>query len=184
VGLGRDVRVRGGDRCARDRLHCARGGPRGIPDPDRVGDPSPSATVSPSPSPTPTPTPSAPPLDESLIETFVAALNSGNTAVFAEGGYFSDPILVVAADSDLNDELSPVDAVKALDPLLTLDEPEPWHAVAAEDRAAYRTGPYAEFFPAGAIVVQSTTDHVIAFIGSDRTVTTLFFAASTDSLLP
>ena len=158
--------------------------PAASPTPTDSVTPSPSPTVTTSPSPTPTPTPSAPPLDESLVETFLAALNSGNTAVFAQGGYFSDPIRVVAAASDLDDELSPVDAVTALDPLLTLDVPEPWQLASADDIDTYRAGPYAQFFPEGAIVAKSTADHVVVFIGSDRTVTTLFFATVTDSLLP
>lgn len=156
--------------------------------PEASPSPGETGTVTPSPSATdtttPTPTPTTAPLDESLVVTFLAALNSGNTAVFAQGGYFSDPIRVVAAASDLDDELSPVDAVSALDPLLTLDDPEPWHVASAEDTDTYRAGPYAQFFPEGAIVVQSTADHVIVFIGSGRSVTTLFFAAATESLLP
>ena len=36
----------------------------------------------------------------------------------------------------------------------------------------------------GANVVKSSAAHAIAFIGAHRTVTTIFFAAATDSLLP
>lgn len=156
--------------------------------PEASTTPTPSETTSPSPTaaetPTPAPSESATALDPALTETFLAALNSGNTAVFAQGGYFSDPILVVAAASGLNEEMSPVDAVNELAPLLSLELPEPWSEASAADIETYRSGDYAEYFPDGAIVVKSTQNHVISFIGSDNTVTTLFFAMVTDSLLP
>jgi hypothetical protein len=142
------------------------------------------AAPAPSDTPTPTPPPAADALDPALTENFLAALNSGNTAIFAQGGYFSDPILVVAAASGLNELMSPEDAVSALDPLLSLEIAEPWSEASAADIEVYRSGAYAEYFPDGAIIVKSTQNHVISFIGSDHTVTTLFFAMVTDSLLP
>ncbi len=154
--------------------------------PEASTTPTPTETASPTAVETPAPTPSesAAALDPALIETYLAALNSGNTAVFAQGGYFSDPILVVAAASGLNEEMSPVDAVNELAPLLSLELPEPWSEASAADIETYRSGDYAEYFPDGAIIVKSTQNHVISFIGSDHTVTTLFFAMVTDSLLP
>jgi hypothetical protein len=145
-----------------------------------------SETASPPPSEAPSPTPTEEPtaLDPDLTENFLAALNSGNTAIFAQGGYFSDPILVVGAASGLNEQMSPADAVAELDPLLSLEIAEPWSEASAADIEVYRSGDYAEHFPDGAIIVKSTQNHVISFIGSDHTVTTLFFAMVTDSLLP
>ncbi len=160
---------------------------RSTPDaPPAVTAPSASATESPSPTPseTPTPAPDEPGLDADLTENFLAALNSGNTSIFAQGGYFSDPIQVVGAASGLNQAMTPVEAVSAIDPLLSLEIAEPWEEASAADIETYRSGAYAEYFPDGAIVVKSSQDHVISFIGSGHTVTTLFLVMVTDSLLP
>lgn len=74
--------------------------------------------------------------------------------------------------------------MNVLNPMLSLELPEPWQLASDADIATYRSGFYAQYFPDGAIVVNSTQGHVIVFIGAGRDVETLFFAMVEDSLLP
>jgi hypothetical protein len=159
-------------------------------------DASPSAT-SPSASATPTPTasvsPSATPIAGSDVGqgTFVSEMDgymsdvlfSQNTAVLSQGGTFSDPIFVVAADGSLNQNMTPDEAVNAMDAMFTPVDPEPWDLALPESTLEeYRAGPFGDYFPVGAIVARSYDGHVFSFIGTGSTITTMLMAASEDQL--
>lgn len=115
-------------------------------------------------------------------------LNSQNTAVLAQGGTFSTPVIVVLVDEGppqtmSSETLSPDDAVQAMQPMFTALEPTPWNLALSEaELASYRSGPYGDYFPMGAIVAKSSDGHVFSFIGHGSTITTMFMATS-DGLL-
>jgi hypothetical protein len=111
-------------------------------------------------------------------------MNSGNTAVFAQGGYFSDPILVSAAASDMNGPITPQDAVASMQFLVNGQADNSWSLASAADLAIYRAGPYGANFPEGAIVVKSVNSHVVSFIGDKRVITNMFIAGVSDTLNP
>jgi hypothetical protein len=142
-----------------------------------------------SPTPTPTPSPTAGnsvgqgTFDSDLPAFLSDTLNSQNTAVLAQSGTFSNPIFVLAANSDLNENMSPEDAVGTMDFMFTPSDPNPWDLALSDSvLAGYRAGPYGQYFPVGAIVARSHDGHVFSFIGHDSTITTMFLAAS-DELL-
>jgi len=146
---------------------------------------SPSDTPSATPSPTPTATSAADQgtFDSDLPETMSEVLNSQNTAVLAEGGIFSNPVFVLAANSDLSENMTPDDAVTAMEFMFTPEDPNPWDLALPDSvLAGYRAGPYGQYFPVGAIVARSHDGHVFSFIGHDSTITTMFMAASEDQL--
>jgi len=156
--------------------------------------PTASTTVSSTPSETPsaTPTPTATPtadasgqgtFDSDLPNFLSDALNSQNTAVLAQSGTFSNPVLVFAANSDLNENMSPDDAAVAMQFMFTPGDTHPWDLALSDSvLAGYRAGPYGQYFPIGAIVARSNDGHVFSFIGHDSTITTMFLAASDDLL--
>jgi hypothetical protein len=162
--------------------------------PSASGSPSPSdssasPTPSETPSATPTPTPTADnsvgqgTFDSDLPNFMSDVLNSQNTAVLSQGGTFSNPVFVLAANSDLNENMSPDDAVTAMDFMFTPSDPNPWDLALSDSvLAGYRAGPYGQYFPVGAIVARSHDGHVFSFIGHDSTITTMFMAGSDDLL--
>jgi hypothetical protein len=160
--------------------------------PSGLVSPKPSlTTASPTPyetpSPTPTPTaddPAGPGTFDSDLPNFVAdALNSQNTAVLSQSGTFSNPIFVIAANSDLSENMSPDDAVGTMEFMFTPGDPHPWDLALSDGvLAGYRAGPFGRYFPVGAIVARSNDGHVFSFLGHDSTITTMFLAASEDLL--
>ncbi|MBX3309582.1 MAG: hypothetical protein KF739_04010 [Cryobacterium sp.] len=154
--------------------------------------PTPTASSSPNPTPTPsaTPTPTATPkdmgqgtFDSSMIGFLSDTLNSQNTAVLAQSPTFSNPVFVLAANSGLNQNMTPDDAVNAMSPMFTPLDPNPWYLALPDSVLdSYRSGPYGDYFPLGAIVAKSHDGHVFSFIGHDKTITTMFMAASEDLL--
>jgi hypothetical protein len=160
--------------------------PTGSPSPsDSSAPPSPTATTTPSETPSATATSDAEPgaFDSALPDFLSDTLNSQNTAVLAEGGTFSNPVFVLAANSDLSQNMTPEDAVGAMDFMFTPSDPNPWDLALSDSvLAGYRAGPYGQYFPVGAIVARSHDGHVFSFIGHDSTITTMFMAAS-DELL-
>ncbi|HWH96897.1 MAG TPA: hypothetical protein VNS80_00885 [Pseudolysinimonas sp.] len=160
--------------------------------------PSPSPTLtSASPTPTPTvsasatPTPAATAGSDVGQGTFASemdsymgdVLNSQNTAVLAQGGTFSNPVFVLAANSGLTQDMTPDEAVGAMDFMFTPGDPNPWDlALSPSTLEGYRAGPYGAYFPVGAIVARSHDGHVFSFIGHGSTITTMFMAASEDLL--
>ena len=156
--------------------------------------PSPSVSSA-SPTPSRSPTPSATPSPsagkdvgqgtfDSTLPGFVSdALNSQNTAVLSQAGTFSNPIFVLAANSGLNQNMTPDDAVSAMGVMFTPSDPNPWDLALPDSvLAGYRAGPFGQYFPVGAIVARSHDGHVFSFIGHDSTITTMFMAASEDLL--
>lgn len=147
-----------------------------------------SPTASPTPSTTSTPTPTASDVgqgtfDSAMVEFVTDTLNSQNTAVLAQGGTFSNPVSVVVAHDGSAESMSPDDAVHAMGSMFTPLDPNPWDLALSDSvLASYRSGPYGEYFPEGAIVATSHDGHVFSFIGHDRTITTMFMAASEDLL--
>lgn len=110
-------------------------------------------------------------------------LFSQNTAVLSEGGTFSDPTFVIAANSGLTQSMTPDEAVNAMDFMFTPVDPNPWDlALSKSTLDSYRAGPYGSYFPVGAIVARSYDGHVFSFIGNDFTITTMLMAASEDQL--
>ncbi len=154
--------------------------------------PTPTATSSPSPTPTPsaTPTPTPTPkdmgqgtFDSSMIGYLSDTLNSQNTAVLAQSPTFSNPVFVLAANSGLNQNMTPEDAVNAMSFMFTPLDPNPWDLALPDSVLdSFRSGPYGDYFPVGAIVAKSHDGHVFSFIGHDTTITTMFMAASEDLL--
>lgn len=149
---------------------------------------SPSATPSPSPSAAPTPTATPKDMgqgtfDGSMIGYLSDTLNSQNTAVLAQSPTFSNPVFVFAANSGLNQNMTPEDAVNAMSFMFTPLDPNPWDLALPDSVLdSYRSGPYGDYFPVGAIVAKSHDGHVFSFIGHDTTITTMFMAASEDLL--
>ena len=164
--------------------------------PSSIASPSPtesraSPTPSETPSATPTPTSTTAPgndagqgtFDSDLPNFIADTLNSQNTAVLSQSGTFSNPIFVLAANSDLTDNMTPDDAASAMDFMFTPSDPNPWDLALSDSvLAGYRAGPYGQYFPLGAIVARSHDGHVFSFIGHDSTITTMFMAASEDLL--
>ena len=160
--------------------------------PSLPSSPSPSATsASPTASETPSPSPTATAggpagqgtFDSDLPNFLSDTLNSQNTAVLAQGGTFSDPVFVLAANSDLSENMTPDDAVTAMQFMFTPGDPNPWDLALSDSvLAGYRAGPYGQYFPVGAIVARSHDGHVFSFIGHDATITTMFMSASDDQL--
>jgi hypothetical protein len=156
--------------------------------PTSTAESTPSATATETPTPVPTPTPT-PPSDQGTFDADMSSivleiLNSGNTAVFAQGGYFSNPILVSAAASGLNEPMTPDDAVGAMQFLVNGQADNSWSLATDADLAIYRAGPYGGHFPEGAIVAKSVNSHVVSFIGDQRTITIMFIVGVTDTLNP
>ena len=147
-----------------------------------------SPTPTPTPSTTPTPAASGPDVnqgtfDSTMDDTLSDILNSQNTSVLAQGGTFSNPVFVLAAHSDLSQNMAPDDAVDAMAFMFTPGDTTPWDlALPASTLAGYRAGPYGAYFPTGAIVARSGDGHVFSFIGDGMTITTMFMAASEDLL--
>jgi len=156
--------------------------------PTATADTSPTATPTETPTPVPTPTPTSPvgqgTFDSDMTGVVLEILNSGNTAVFDQGGYFTNPSLVIAAASDLNEHQTPTDAVMSMQFLVDGQAENSWAVVTDTDLATYRSGPYGQNFPEGAIVVQSVTGHVISFIGDHRSITTMVISAQPDPVHP
>ncbi|HNP16161.1 MAG TPA: hypothetical protein PKI99_06845 [Terrimesophilobacter sp.] len=152
--------------------------------------PTASSSSSPTPSPSAAPTPTATPkdmgqgtFDSSMIGFLSDTLNSQNTAVLAQSPTFSNPVFVLAANSGLNQNMTPDDAVNAMSPMFTPLDPNPWDLALPDSVLdSYRSGPYGDYFPLGAIVAKSHDGHVFSFIGHDKTITTMFMAASEDLL--
>lgn len=149
---------------------------------------SPSPTSSASSPPTPTPTPTGTDLGQGTFTSEMFGymsdvLNSQNTSVLAQSPNFSNPVLVVAANSGLNQNMSPDDAVSAMGSMFTPLDPNPWDlALPNTVLETYRSGPYGQYFPQGAIVAKSHDGHVFSFIGNGSTITTMFMAASEGQL--
>ncbi|HEY4225525.1 MAG TPA: hypothetical protein VGM70_06900 [Pseudolysinimonas sp.] len=148
--------------------------------------PTPSTTPTASATPTPTPTATAAPdphvaqgtFDSDLPEFLSDTLNSQNTAVLSQAGTFTNPVWVVTAGG-AGQSITPDDAVNAMTPMFTPEDPNPWDlALPDSTLAGYRAGPYGFYFPAGAIVARSSDGHVFSFIGHDESITTMFMAAS------
>lgn len=147
-----------------------------------------AATATPTPTPTaapsPTPTPTLKDLgqgtfDSGMRENVASILDSQNTAVLDQGGTFSNPISVVVANSAGAVNLTPFEAVKAMDSMFTPMDPNPWDtALSTSVLESYRNGPYGDYFPDGAIVAKSHDGHVFSFIGDGASITTMFMAAS------
>ena len=164
--------------------------------PSSIGSPSPTeSSASPNRSPTPTvsatPTPTPAPgndvdqgtFDSALPDFLSDTLNSQNTAVLSQSGTFSNPVFVLAANSDLTENMTPDDAVSAMDFMFTPSDPNPWDLALSDSvLGGYRAGPYGQYFPVGAIVARSHDGHVFSFIGHDSTITTMFMAGSEDLL--
>jgi len=149
---------------------------------------TPTATATQTPTPVPTPTPTSRSaqgtFDVDMSTIVLEILNSGNTAVFDGGQYFSDPILVSAAASDLNQPMTPQDAVASMQFLVNGQANNSWTLATDADLATYRAGPYGAHFPEGAIVAKSVNSHVVSFIGDRRVITIMFIAGVTDTLNP
>lgn len=110
-------------------------------------------------------------------------LNSQNTAVLDQGGTFSNPVVVILADGSPAQNMTPGEAVAAMDGMFTPQDPEPWDlALPTSTIDGYRAGPYGDYFPVGAIVARSSDGHVFSFIGSGSTITTMVMATSEDQL--
>ena len=121
--------------------------------------------------------------DSTLTDYVSTALDSQNTAVLSDGGTFSNPVYVVVAKSGQSSSMTPDDAVTAMQFMFISGDPNPWDLALPEGvLATYRTGPYGDYFPVGAIVARSHDGHVFSFIGHDSTITTMFMAASEDML--
>ena len=149
--------------------------------------PSPTPTASATPTLTPTPAPGGDvgqgTFDSALPDFLSDTLNSQNTAVLSQSGTFSNPVFVLAANSDLNQNMTPDDAVQAMQFMFTPSDPNPWDLALSDSvLAGYRAGPYGQYFPVGAIVARSHDGHVFSFIGHDSTITTMFMAGSQDLL--
>jgi hypothetical protein len=164
--------------------------------PTSAASPSPSeSSASPTRSPTPTASATATSttapgndvgqgtFDSDLPNFLSDTLNSQNTAVLSQSGTFSNPIFVLAANSDLSENMTPDDAVQAMQFMFTPSDPNPWDLALSDSvLAGYRAGPFGRYFPVGAIVARSHDGHVFSFIGHDSTITTMFMAGSEDLL--
>ena len=162
--------------------------------PSSIASPSPSgSSASPTPSPTPTGSATGTPapgndvgqgtFDSALPDFLSDTLNSQNTAVLSQGGTFSNPVFVLAANSDLSENMTPDDAVSAMQFMFTPSDPNPWDLALPDSvLAGYRAGPFGQYFPVGAIVARSADGHVFSFIGHESTITTMFMAASEELL--
>ena len=63
--------------------------------------------------------------------------------------------------------------------MFTPMDPNPWDLALSDSvLASYRSGPFGQYFPEGAIVARSSDGHVFSFIGHDKTVTTMFMSVS------
>lgn len=154
--------------------------------------PSASQTPTPAPTPAPTlttaPTPSASDVgqgtfDSEMFNYVSDVLNSQNTAVLDQGGTFSNPVHVVAANSGQDSNLTPTDAVAAMSFMFTPMDPTPWDLALSDSvLSTYRSGPFGQYFPEGAIVARSSDGHVFSFIGHDTIITTMFMSVSEDYL--
>ncbi|AYF98673.1 hypothetical protein [Protaetiibacter intestinalis] len=149
------------------------------PSPSVVDTPTPTAeTDEPTPEPTST-TPSGT-VDPALVENVRDAIASGNTAALE--GYFTDPVRVVIAASEADDQLSPVDAV------LSLDYVGPgvgtWDFALPEATVdGYRTSVYyADYFPEDVIVGRSSEGPVVAFSPAGDGIDTVFMSIDEDLL--
>lgn len=149
---------------------------------------SPSVSATPSSTPTPTPSASTPAsggtFDSSMDDFVSAALNTQNTAVFSEGGYFTNPIHIAAAASDLSGDVTPDQAVDDMAFMFDESDTAAWDlALPASTLAAYRAGPYGSWFPVGAIVARHDDGKVFSFVGHGQTITAMYMAGSEDLLL-
>ncbi len=150
--------------------------------------PSITATQAPTPSNTASPTPTPTDVgqgtfDSDMFNYMSDVLNSQNTAVLDQGGTFSNPVHVVAANSGQDSNLTPTNAVAAMSFMFTPMDPNPWDLALSDSvLASYRSGPFGQYFPEGAIVARSSDGHVFSFIGHDKTVTTMFMSVSDDYL--
>ena len=164
--------------------------------PSSIASPSPTESSA-SPTLSPTATPSATrtstagggtdsgqgTFDSDLPNFMSDTLNSQNTAVLSQSGTFSNPVFVLAANSDLSENMTPDDAVQAMQFMFTPSDPNPWDLALSDSvLAGYRSGPFGRYFPVGAIVARSHDGHVFSFIGHDSTITTMFMAGSEDLL--
>jgi hypothetical protein len=162
---------------------CATGNATLNPSGSPSGSPSESASASPSPSATDaSPTPAAtvgPQLSASDIENIQESISSGNTAALE--GYLTNPIHIAFAASDLNDTVTPVQAIGDLD---FLADATGWSwSVDATTLASWRASAnYGTWFPDGAIIGHAASGQVISFVVAGTVVTAIYVAASTDLL--
>ncbi|MEO7350027.1 MAG: hypothetical protein ABIW32_09265 [Terrimesophilobacter sp.] len=137
-------------------------------------------------SPTPTPTASdvgQGTFDSDMFNYVSDVLNSQNTAVLDQGGTFSNPVHVVTANSGQDSNLTPRDAVEAMGFMFTPMDLNPWDLASSDSvLTTYRSGPFGQYFPEGAIVARSSDGHVFSFIGHDKIITTMFMSVSDDYL--
>jgi cytoskeletal protein RodZ len=152
--------------------------------PSATSESTPTATPSPVPTPTSTSAVGQGKFDSDMPDVVLVILNSGNVSVLDQGGYFTDPVVVVVAASGVNEPQSPAKAVASMQFLVKGQPDNSWSATSDSTLAVYRSGPYGKYFPQGAIVAQSKAGYVVAFMGDRRKITTMFIAAQPESLKP
>lgn len=144
--------------------------------------PAPEATPDPAATPAVEETPAAPSESpaatadaEAVVaaarESIAASISSGNTAALE--GYLTDQVLVTIAASEYQESLVPGDAVAQVSYVIDLSAT--WNFALPESTIdAYRSGFYAPYFPADALVGLSSTGAVIAFSMNGAEATAIF----------
>lgn len=120
---------------------------------------------------------------QEVIDNVKASINSGNTAALE--GYMASKVNVIIAASEGLGERSPTQAVADITSYIS-DATGPWDfALPAATLSGWASGDYAQYFPSGAVVGQSSGKDkmAISFVfNSSGKITTVFMAANTDLL--
>lgn len=118
---------------------------------------------------------------QATLDNIKAAFESKNTAALE--GYMAPSVRVVYAASEMSKDLTPVEAVKAMD-YVNSGAVAPWDfALSAATLAKYATGDYKAYFLPTTLVGKSSNGYVVAInFNSDGKINGMFVSAS-DSLL-
>ncbi len=145
--------------------------------PDAVEpDDGPPTSAAPSPDTEPVTEPSEPAPDPGadLAATLSAAVSGGDTD--ALDTVFADPVRVVIASSEADSQVSPVDAVVALDYVQPGVGTWDWELPAATIDGYRASEYYRDLFPAEVIVGKSSEGPVVAFSPQDGKVVAILMA--------
>jgi hypothetical protein len=146
--------------------------------------PTPEPTVAsetPVETPTPTPTVETSTLSDADYLNLSESISSGNTAALE--GYLADDFSVIIAASECCMDMSVVESLNAL--AYVNNATGPWtFPTDPADVATYQTGSYAQYFPEGAYVGNSSDDDpfIVSFTIVGDKVTTIFMSAGASLL--
>lgn len=108
------------------------------------------------------------------------SIKSGNTAALE--GYMASTVKVIIAASEGIGNRTPAQAVGDLEYLES--GTDPWNfSLPAATLAAWRSGPYKQYFPANAVVGKSANNYVVSFsFDNSGKINTVFMAVNADLL--